>query len=88
MSNGPAHHTSSPLLKGVAYIVAAGAGVAVTPLPQMLTKPVCAALSTGQVMVSVGVVHALQVITLVVKSGGIDGCVQVAWSPVQISWIV
>lgn len=58
------------------------------PLPQMLTKPVCAPLSTGQVMVRVGVAHALQVMTLVVKSGGIEGCVQVAWSPVQVSWIV
>lgn len=54
----------------------------------MLTKPVCAALSKGQVMVRVGVAQALQVTTLVVKSGGTDGCVQVAWSPVQVSWIV
>lgn len=65
-----------------------GIGVAVTPFPQMLTCPVCAALSIGQVMVSVGVAQAVQVMTLVVKSGGIDGCVQAAWSPMQISWIV
>lgn len=69
-------------------MVAAGSGVAVTPLPQILTSPVCAALSMGHVTVSVGVAHALQVMTLVVKSGGIDGGVQVAWSPRQVSCIV
>lgn len=88
MSSGPAHHTSPSPFKGLAKIVAAGAGVAVTPFPQMLTQPVCASVSIGQVTVSVGVAHALHVMTLVVKSGGIDGCVQVAWSPVQTSWIV
>lgn len=88
MSNGPAHHTSPLLSKELGYIVDAGAGVAVTPFPQMLTQPVCASLLTGQVMVNVGVAHALHVMTLVVKSGGMAGCVQVAGSPSRVSRIV
>lgn len=66
----------------------AAVGVAVTPLPQMLTEPVRSAVSTGQVMSCVGSGHTSHVTTVVTKSGGTAGVVQIAWSPVQTSWMV
>lgn len=49
------------------------AGVAVTPLPPIVTSPVWAASSTGQVMVWVSCSHTPQVTTVLMKLGGMAG---------------
>lgn len=64
------------------------AGLAVTPLPYMVTSPVWAAFSTGQVMVWVFCSHTPQVTTVLMKLGGMAGWVQDFGLPVQTSVMV
>lgn len=54
----------------------------------MVTSPVWAASSTGQVMVWVFCSHTPQVTIDLMKLGGMAGLVQTAGSPVHISLMV
>jgi hypothetical protein len=60
----------------------------VTPFPYILTSPVLAASSTGQVMVWVFSTQTPQVTTVWTKLGGVAGGIHTSGSPVQISLMV
>src|SRR5438552_3942658 len=80
----PAASTSAGM---VLDILDGGVGVAVTPLPLMVTEPVVVCI-VGTIMVMVGVAHTGQVTTLVVNPGGIAGRIYAEGFPVHCSVMV